>query len=246
MSFIGDVFFGGAEREAARRQQEAARQGQELVAQQFQQTQDLLQPFISAGATGLTGLQSEIADLSPEAQRQADAEFAQQFQESPGVQFLREQGLRGVEGTAAALGGLGGGQRLKELTRVSQGLALQDFGRQQARRDALNAARRGLVGQQVATGLGAGTSLGGFGTQQAAQQAQLLGQLGQAQAAEETAGARAFQNILGQGLGLAASGVLPGIGGFFGGLFGGGGPGPAGLGGATNGGALFGGTGLGR
>lgn len=129
------------------------------------------------------------SQLSPlEQQQQAFADFA----ESPGTQFLREQGLRGVEGRSAALGGLGGGERLKELTRFSQGLALQDFGNQFNRLSALRASGQsaaaglgGLRSQQAAStaaGLqtaGAARALGGLGAQQATAQGaeQLIGQL---------------------------------------------------------------------
>jgi len=58
------------------------------------------------------------------------ARLFEDFQESPGVGFLRDQGIRGINNLAAATGGTGGGNRLKALSAFNQGLALQDFNNQ--------------------------------------------------------------------------------------------------------------------
>ncbi len=216
---FSDVFLGGAERKQAKAQRQAAKQGQQLIAEQFQQTASGLQPFIESGTAGLPLLQQEIAGLSPQAQAARNREFVENFQESPEVAFLREQGLRGIDRGAAAAGGLGGGARLKRLARFSQGLAMQDFARQQARRDALDAARRGLISQQIQTGLGAATGLGGLGAQQAGQQSNLLNLQGQLRGQELAAGPEALRGLLGQGLGIAALGGAFGPQGVLGGLF---------------------------
>ena len=84
---------------------------------------------------------------------------------------MREQGLRGIESQAAVTGGLGGGQRLRELTRFSQGLALQDFGNQFNR-----------LGAVTGTGLTAAGALGGVSGTAAAGQSQALQAAGAAKA----------------------------------------------------------------
>jgi len=84
--------------------------------------------------------------LGPEAQAEAFANF----QEDPGTQFLREQGLRLIESGAGVTGGLGGGDRLRELTKFSQGLALQNLG-----------SRFNQLGAVTGTGLTAAQSLAG-------------------------------------------------------------------------------------
>lgn len=49
------------------------------------------------------------------------------FYDSPDYQFARDEGLRGIERSAAARGGLASGNTLAALTRYSSGLATQNF-----------------------------------------------------------------------------------------------------------------------
>lgn len=81
---------------------------------------------ISAGGQGIEN-QAALAGLrGPEAQAAA----FQNFQQSPGQQFLQEQAERATTRQAAATGGLGGGNVLRELQRQAIGLAQQDFSNQ--------------------------------------------------------------------------------------------------------------------
>lgn len=61
--------------------------------------------------------------LGQEAQEAAYSDY----RESPGVAWLRERGMAGINRNAAATGGLGSGNRYKALSEFNQGLALQDF-----------------------------------------------------------------------------------------------------------------------
>lgn len=84
-----------------------------------QQATGVLAPFAQPGAQA-GGVQAALAGaLGPEAQQAALANL------QPVNQFLQEQGQRTVERSAAATGGVGGGNVLKELTRFGQGLAGQ-------------------------------------------------------------------------------------------------------------------------
>jgi hypothetical protein len=85
--------------------------------------------------------------MGPEAQAQAYA----QFQESPGQAFLREQGERALLRNQAAIGGLGGGNVMKELTKYGQGLAAQDFDNYYNRMGTV--ADRGMQAQGLRSGL---------------------------------------------------------------------------------------------
>jgi len=163
----------------------------ELVGGRFGEIEERLDPFIQPGAPALE-LQAALSGaLGPEAQAQAFA----QFQEDPGTQFLRDQGLRLIGTGAAVTGGVGGGERLRELTKFSQGLALQDL-----------SSRFSRLGQVAGTGLQAATQLGGFGAeasaqQAAAEQAAAKGEaLGIAGAGEAEAG-----GVLGSAAALAAA-----------------------------------------
>ena len=132
---------------------------------QFDIGQSRIEPFFQEAVPAFQLQAAFSGSRGPEAQREAFAGF----QESPNVAFLREQGLRGVEGQAAATGGLGGGERLRELTRFSQGLALQDFENQ------FN--RLGIISGRGQT---AGSELAQRGSQFGAQFGNVLGNESQA------------------------------------------------------------------
>jgi hypothetical protein len=154
-------------KEATRAQEEAARRGEALTREQFEATKEQLMPFITGGSGAFQQQQALSGALGPAAQ----AEAFNAYQESPSVQFLREQGLRDVRRQAIGRGGLASGETLKELTKFSQGLALQDFASQFNR-----------LGSVSGAGLGAAQALAGVGSQAAVTQAGLIGQAGQARA----------------------------------------------------------------
>lgn len=147
-------FLGGAEKDAAEKESNAAKLAEQGIADRFRETSETLDPFITGGLSSFDLQQAQSGALGPEAQAEAFANF----NESPGVSFLREQGLRGIESGSAATGGLGGGDRLRELTRFSQGLATQDFGNQFNRLGALTGV--GLTGAQALAGVGSTAAQG--------------------------------------------------------------------------------------
>lgn len=152
---------------AAGLQADAAREAAALEAERFAETKETLDPFITGG-TSASQLQEALSGaLGPEAQAQA----FQDFQESPGTGFLREQGLRLINSGAGATGGLGGGNRLRELTKFSQGLALQDLNQQ-----------FGRLGSVAGRGLSAATTLGGLGAGSTARRGGLVTDAGAAEA----------------------------------------------------------------
>jgi hypothetical protein len=87
------------------------------------QGQQFFQPYVDTGRQAL-GVQSALSGV-----RGQDA-FDQAYVESPYIRFLQEQGDRAVTRNAAALGGRGGGNVMRELTRFGQGLAGQGIQQQ--------------------------------------------------------------------------------------------------------------------
>jgi hypothetical protein len=156
-----------AAKDAAKAQREAAQMGIDATQQQYEETKEQLMPFITGGGEAFQRQQILSGAAGPEAQAAA----YRAYQESPGVQFLREQGLRDVRRQAIGRGALGSGETLKELTRFSQGLALQDFANQFNR-----------LGAVSTGGLSAAKALAGEGGDAAVTQANLIGQAGQAKA----------------------------------------------------------------
>ena len=124
--------------------------------------------------------------MGPEAQ----AAFFQRFQEDPGQAWLREQGMRGIENQASATGGLGGGARLKALSRFNQGLANQQYQQRLAQ-----------LGQLSQRDIGLASGLGNLRTGLGSAQ----GQAAQSAAQAGAQGALGAANAYGQGAGNIAS-----------------------------------------
>jgi len=134
-----------------------------------------LNPFAQTGQSADALVSSLLGGQGVDAQRQA----MQQFQESPATAFLREQGEKAVLRNAAAMGGLRGGNVMKELNRFGTGLANQSFNERIAQ-----------LQNQAQSGLSAAGSIGQLRGQQAGQVGQLgsqaagiMGQYGSAQQA---------------------------------------------------------------
>ena len=124
---------------AARSQKRGANRAAELTKKtQEENKADLLaandysnqvyQPLADAGNTAFKQQQDLAGVNGPDAQRLAFANY----QQSPGVEFQRQQGMRGIEQNLAQTG-TGGGTRLKAISQFNQGLAMQDFANQFAR-----------------------------------------------------------------------------------------------------------------
>ena len=140
----------------------------------------------------LSQLRAATGVLGPEAQGQ----FFQGFQEDPGTQFLREQGLTGINQNLAASGGLGGGSRLKAISEFNQNLANQQL--QQ---------RLGQLGSLAQQDIGLATGLANLRTGLGTAQAQGLGDIGRATASGQVAAGQAAQQGFGQLAQLAGQAV---------------------------------------
>jgi len=124
----------------------------------------------------------------------------EQFQQDPGYAFRMKEGLRALENTAAARGGLLSGNQMRGVTRFGQELGSQEFTNAFNRYQAERAARLNPL-----------QSLAGMGQTTAANVAGQAGQFGQniganiigaanARASGYMGTANALSNALGQGL----------------------------------------------
>ena len=80
-----------------------------------------LSPFAQTGGQAANIQAALTGALGPQQQSQAFANF----QQDPGQQFLQQQGEQAVLRNQAAIGGTGGGNVRRELTRFGQGLSSQ-------------------------------------------------------------------------------------------------------------------------
>ena len=166
---------------ASKAQQEAAERAQALTEERYQDAKGYLSPYRTGGQAAFDMTQALSGALGPEAQAQAYANY----QESPGVQFQREQGMRGIE-QDRAVSGMGGGSRLKALSRFNQGLAMQDFGSQFTRLQ--NQGNQGLAASQSLAGFGANAAAASGAQLQDAAAARAGGMLAQAKAQQQMIG----------------------------------------------------------
>lgn len=191
---IKNTFFGGAEKEGGKAIQEGAQEAAAVTRELFGETKEQLLPFIEGGQSAFEKQQALSGALGPEAQKAAfDA-----FQEDPGTAFLREQGVRGIDSISGATG-RGGGERLRELTKFSQGLALQNL-----------SGRFNQLGAGTGTGLTAAQALGGVSGSAASGISQAIQTGAAGQAAGITGQAAGIRGGIQQLAGGVAGGVAGG------------------------------------
>lgn len=158
----------GAIRDAARTQAAAADRAAQLQREMFERQVQLSEPWRKAGEQALNKL-IPLTDYQ---------QFGmQQFQADPGYGFRMSEGMKALERSAAARGGLLSGATLKGIQRFGQDLGSQEyqnaFNRYQAEREARLRPLQSLagIGQTTATQLGEagrsyGTNVGNLGLAQ--------------------------------------------------------------------------------
>ncbi|WP_421883306.1 hypothetical protein [Methylibium sp.] len=128
---IGSAVVGGvASSKAAKGQQQAANRASDTQLAMYDQTREDQTPFREAGtsAIGELGTLLGLETGNPELARFNTLNRKFDFEADPGYQFRMDEGMRGVESSAAARGGALGGRALKELTRYGQGYASNEYG----------------------------------------------------------------------------------------------------------------------
>jgi hypothetical protein len=189
---LGSALIGGASSGAASRAQERAqREANAAQERMFNRQVELQEPFRQAGVNALPEL-VEASRYTPFG--------TEQFQADPGYGFRLKEGLRALENSAAARGGLLSGNTMRGITRYGQGLASDEYTNAFNRYQAERAARLNPL-----------QSLAGMGQTNAANLANQAGTYGQAMAQNAAAmgnirasgymnTANALTNALGQGV----------------------------------------------
>ena len=187
---VGSSLIGSsASKKAASTQADAANRAADLQMQQFERQVELQEPWRQAGITALNKLTPLATEYTP---------FGMdQFQQDPGYAFRMQEGMKALERSAAARGGLLSGGMLRGAQRYGQDLASQEymnaFNRYQAERNARLNPLQSLAG----VGQTATNQLGQAGQTMASNVGQALGAAAQARASGYIGGA----NALSQGLG---------------------------------------------
>ena len=213
-SLVGDVIGAHSASKAAAAQAAAAQQAQQLEQQNAnralglesgaqQQSQQNLSPYVQSGQMAL----SRLGAMQP-----FSAPTAQQAAETPGYQFQLQQGLKALQNSAAARGGLLSGGTAKAINDYAQGQAASNYGNTYNRALQTYQTNFGNQYSLAGQGLGAATNLSSLGQQNANAGAGILENSANAQAAAlQNAGAArasgyaAQGNILGNAIGGAGN-----------------------------------------
>lgn len=191
-AMLGSALIGGAGAGAASRAQERAqREANAAQERMFNRQVELQEPFRQAGVNALPEL-VEASRYTPFGM--------EQFQTDPGYGFRLKEGLRALESSAAARGGLLSGNTMRGITRYGQGLASEEFGNAFNRYQAERAARlnplQSLAGMGQTNAANLANQAGTYG-QNMAQGAAAMGNI---RASGYVGQANALTGALGQGL----------------------------------------------
>ena len=149
---------------------------------QFEQVQKLLSPYTKAGESALEQQQALTGALGPEAQREAISGI----EASPTFGALARQGEEGILQSAAATGGLRGGDVQGALAQFRPALLSQ-----------LIESQYGKLGGIAQLGQASAAGVGSAGLQTGSNIANLLAQSGQAQAGSILGQGQAQANLIG-------------------------------------------------
>ena len=154
----GAVIGGIATGQAAREQSKATDRATAAQERMFNRQVELQEPFRQVGVNALPEL-VEASRYTPFSM--------EQFQQDPGYAFRMREGLKALDRSAAARGGLLSGNQLRGVTQFGQELGSQEYGNAFNRYQAERAARLNPL-----------QSLAGMGQSNAATMAQQAGQFG--------------------------------------------------------------------
>jgi len=204
---VGGVVQSKSASKAAAAQTQAADRGVEEQRRQFDAVRELLSPYVEAGDVALEQQMALGGMSGREAQREAISaiESGQEFQ------ALTQQGEEAILQSAAATGGLRGGNTQAALAQFRPQVLSSLINQQYSRLGGMTA-----LGQQSAAGVGTA------GMQTGQNIANLYGQQGAAAAGSALASGQAFGNVMGS-IGQYAGGIASGA---FPNPFGGGGTAP--------------------
>lgn len=207
-SIGGGLIARSGARRAARAQERAAQSAEATQREMFERQIGLQEPFRQAGMTAQQQIMQLLGiggDASMPGYGSLARPFGQQdFQQDPGYAFRQAEGMRALERSAAARGGLLSGATMKGIQRFGQDLASQEYQNAFNRFQIERAARLNPL-QSL---MGSGQSAANVMTGAAGQAGQNIGQMqlgaGQARASGYIGGANALAGAL-QGIGQAAS-----------------------------------------
>jgi hypothetical protein len=195
----GAVIQAGAAKKAAGAQVQAAEMGIEEQRRQFDAVTALLQPYVQTGTDALSQQAALIGVGGPDVQRAAIAAL----EAGPEFAALTRQGEEAILQSAAATGGLRGGNVQAALAQFRPQVLSSLIGQQYERLGGLSSVGQASAARQAASAESLGANV-----------SSLMQQVGAARAGGALASGRAFGNLFGDvgtmiGRGMAYEGYTP-------------------------------------
>jgi hypothetical protein len=195
-------------KKAARAQEDAARRAEATQREFFNRQIELQEPFRQAGMTAQQQIMQLLGiggDASAEGYGSLARSFGQaDFEADPGYAFRQAEGMRALERSAAARGGLMSGNTLKGIQRFGQDLASQEYGNAFNRFQIERTARLNPLQSLMGSGQSAANVMTGATGQAASNIGQMQLGAGQARESGYIGQANALAGALGQ-IGSAAA-----------------------------------------
>lgn len=205
-AIVGSAVIGGmSAKSAAKTQAGAAAAATAAERDMFERQVELQEPFREAGLKGQNRLMQLLGigedKTATDYGKYASAEFGMdKFTADPGYAFRMSEGMKGLERSAAARGGLLSGSALKGIQRYGQDLGSQEyqnaFNRYQTTRTNTLNPFASLAGVAQSASNTMGTAAGNFGQQMGSN---IIG-AGNAAAAGQVGTANAISQGVGQGI----------------------------------------------
>lgn len=195
---VAAVYSGYQARKGAKAQSSAAENATQVEWDMYEQSRTDQMPWLNQGKTSL----NQLAGLMAPGKQLARSFGSADFRADPGYQFRLREGMRGVENSAAARGGLLSGNALKALANYSQQSASNEYMNAYNRfnNDQSNLYNR-LAGL-ANTGQTTANSLGALGSNTAQSVGQNLMTAGQARASGYAGQANAVNGMINNGMQL--------------------------------------------
>lgn len=195
---VAAVYSGYQARKGAKAQSSAAENATQVEWDMYEQSRTDQMPWLNQGKTSL----NQLAGLMAPGKQLTRSFGSADFRADPGYQFRLSEGMRGVENSAAARGGLLSGNALKALVNYSQQSASNEYMNSYNRfnNDQSNLYNR-LAGL-ANTGQTTANSLGALGSNTAQSVGQNLMTAGQARASGYAGQANAVNGMINNGMQL--------------------------------------------
>ncbi len=199
-SIVGGVLGSSASKKAAAAQERLAREGLALQERMFNRQIDLQEPFRQGGMTA----QNQILQLLGIGGDATAADYGSmakpfginQFEQDPGYAFRQSEGMKALERSAAARGGLLSGSTMKGIQRFGQDLASQEYQNAFNRYQVERAARLNPLQSLMGSGQSSANTLTGAAGQYGQAGANTLSNIGDVRASGYVGSANALTSAL--------------------------------------------------